>query len=85
MSARKTQACAEAGLLLRTVEHWIEEQGIVKADTHTTIKQQVPVNQIIHSKVFSTIIQFVPASGMWAIVVHQPTLLSAGEFFVNTV
>ncbi|WP_158603401.1 hypothetical protein [Acidithiobacillus sulfuriphilus] len=57
----------------------------MKTDTRTTIKQQVPVNQIIHSKVFSTIIQFVPASGMWAIVVHQPTLVSAGEFFVNTV
>ena len=57
----------------------------MKADARTTIKQQVPVNQIIHSKVCATIIQFVPASGMWAKVVHRPTLVSADEFFVNTV
>jgi putative transposase len=43
--ARKTQACAEVGLTLRTLQRWVEN-GKVKVDARTTTTRPAPRNKL---------------------------------------
>lgn len=43
--ARKSMACAEVGLSLRTLQRWTETQ-IIKADARTTTQRPVPANAL---------------------------------------
>ena len=49
--AHKARACAETGLLLRTVQRWTEEQGMVKADARTTVERPAPANKLSEAEV----------------------------------
>ena len=43
--ARRAQACAEAGLTLRTLQRWTEGDE-VKVDARTTTTRPVPINKL---------------------------------------
>uniref|UniRef100_E6QV37 Transposase of ISCARN105, IS3 family IS3 group,ORFB n=1 Tax=mine drainage metagenome TaxID=410659 RepID=E6QV37_9ZZZZ len=49
--ARRSRACAEAGLSLRTVQRWTEESGVIKTDARTTVERPAPSNKLSEAEV----------------------------------